>query len=215
MIIHNKNHNIAVKKVKSIFNNAGLFCDYEDKEGYNSEKTPDLICEKEKIVIEVKTFQGDNNDRNKEKEVLKFKKISKDFLISRAHWIEEKHNTFSHRIERASKQFKNYPNYRSLVVFINFMMVDDQHIVDLLYKEGWIVNSGGSAMEFFQNLKDRIVTENKNNQIGAIAQVYDDELLIIHNGHARKERMIPSEIGSKLNATQKIYKDNKITDYKI
>jgi len=212
MTTHNIDHDKYKEKIKTLFNNAGFVCIDEDQNGKNTEKTPDLKCQNEKLIIEVKIFYGGNEDRRREE-------ISKKQIKERAsYWIAEKHSTFADHLKRAKKKFRNYPDYKSMVVFIDLMPLDDQHIEELFFKDEYSIqttdysNSRDVSSQILPKPSNRVFSKNNNCEIGAVAQFYpkDNRLLIIHNAQADAHRRVPYCIGKSLKAKQKIYIDDSI-----
>lgn len=206
---NNLNHDSCVENIKQLFYAAGFICMNEDQNGKNKKKTPDLKCEDQKIVIEIKTFQGGNKDRAREDKSLA------SIKSNGAYWMEEKHSTFADRIKSARKKFRNYPGYKSLVVFIDYMPLDNQSIEELLWKESYRIKVFSNMMcSVTTKYADKIFTNKKNIEIGAVALLRNNNFLIIHNHQAKEKRKIPYPIGEKLKATQKIYVDGSIPEIK-
>ena len=200
------NHDVCVEKIKSIFNDAGFYFVDEDKNGKNEKPTPDLKCDESKIVIEVKTFQG--GKENKDREELLKEKINRDG----SYWPIDNYNTFNEHIKKARKKFKEYPDYASIVIFVDFMKFDIQNIEDLFFEKSYVITAFGD--ENLENVKNGIERKckniafdhNKNKEIGAVAQLYfDKKLIIIHNSCADDNRKVSFSVGEKLGAIQKIY----------
>jgi len=198
-------HDECVEKVKTLFDGVGFFCILEDKKPNVAHKAPDLKCESEKMVIEIKTFQGNPEDKKREREILENNQ--------QAYWELERHSVFSDQIKKARKKFQNYPDYKSIVFFVNFLRIDRQNIIELLFKEEYLVFEELNKTSY--SVKDRIFTKEKNTEVGAIAQIYDDKLIIIHNSQADDKRKIPRSVGQRLGAVQKIYIYNptSVIDY--
>ena len=206
------NHDICVKKIKDIFNDVGFCFVNEDKNGKNKKSTPDLKCDKSKIVIEVKTFQGGKENEKREKSLKE--KINKDS----SYWSIDNYNTFSEHIKRTRKKFREYYDYASVVIFVDFMKFDIQNIENLFFEESYVITAfDDKNLENVKNgierkCKNIVFDHNKNKEIGAVAQLYfDKKLIIIHNSCADNNRKVPFSIGKKLGAIQKIYslRDNR------
>jgi len=163
-----KVHDIFQQKVKDIFADVGITCVEEDINSGPGKKT-DLKCENEKMLIEIKTFQGSKKLQKKENDHCK--KMNNKFRKSKSYmyWIEDKPNILKHHLESSAKKFKEkkYKEYKTIVALQNELAFNYQTVYDLLLHKNLNISSSiGVVIQFYKNVIVVFFNKNaKNNRI--------------------------------------------------
>lgn len=155
-------------------------------DGY-SEKAPDFIIAEIKLAIEVKHFV-DKDLLNKDREQLE--KFKKGEIASWAAPV--KNHQFGKHLSDASKKFRNYPDYSTLLVEdlsdIYFLRPDIEFLVCGMLTMH-ISKETGEVMKWTN--KERKLRIDRYTEIGALCFLERNQKSIYHNLMADKNRIAP------------------------
>lgn len=194
-------HNRHKEEIKSIFNEAGLRCeDFDDGIGKNeSGKKPDLKITDHDLFIEIKILFP-NEEQNKTKaEAIDISKQLKNF----PYWINEERPNYRVSLDSARKKFKNYPDNKTMVIFICLTGDFGPSLGELIEgKEYWnFKTANGQLYGIDCRNRDREIRQDKNYEIGALSEYCpkSKEITVYHNSFADNKRKIDPNILKFLN----------------
>lgn len=204
-----KIHNQYKNEIKNIFNGAELRCeDFDDGIGKGeSGKKPDLKILVHNLFVEIKIlFPDEEQDKNKKDAMNKLSQ----FRVP-VYWINEKRSNYRGSVDSARKKFKNYPNSKTMVIFVCLAGDFGPSLSDLI--EGKevinIKTINDQPYEINYQNRDREIRQNKNYEIGALAEYCpcSQKIKVIHNSFAGNERKIDPYIFKTINKIEQyIYK---------
>jgi len=217
MTRENDIHDKYKAEIIKLLNNLGFNCvDFEQQNPKEDGKIPDLYETNCDLLIEVKILLL-NDNLKKEQNIVQNKLNNKEVA---SFWFSNTPN-FRNDLDHCRRKFRNYQGKKTMVVYVNLMGHQEQSIEELLsgdeyYKFGY-TSSGPQVIE--SGHKGREVREDKNKEIGAIAEYFplENRLNIVHNTFADISRKISYDIfRSKSKITQREYsykdRENVFTD---
>ncbi len=157
-------HQKCVELTIACFQERGIHCeDNEARVGHDDAKRPDLILPGFETVLEVKTFQPE------QQELQEAQSLGQELLSGKAvaYWHREFFDRFGCDLSHSRKKFREYPDYHTAVVFYDLHSIfHEQNPEDLLLGQDiyQITTSGLVPTE----RKKRQLRRDKNKEIGAV-----------------------------------------------
>ncbi len=177
-VLHDEFQNEIIKIFKTF--DIDLICDDTNS---GPGKKCDLKSEKEKIIIELKTFQGGNELKIKEDEHLQNLNSRKIYT----YWVEDVPTLLLGHLTSTKRKFKTekYKDFKTILLIKNKLSFNQQEIYDLLAKNNIEISSS----------------------IGAIVQYYPESnhFTVIHNSFANEERKISNNFFEKFETEYSVY----------
>jgi hypothetical protein len=159
-----KEHQKCVELTIACFQERGIHCeDNEARVGHDDAKRPDLILAGFETVLEVKTFQPKQQERQEAQ------RLGQELLSGKAvaSLPREFFDRFGRDLSHSRKKFRECPDYHTAVVFYDLHSIfHEQNPEDLLLGEDIhrITTSGLVPAE----RKKRQLRQDKNKEIGAV-----------------------------------------------